>query len=589
MINSPVEEIKNRLDVVDVIGGYLKLNKAGANYRAICPFHSEKGPSFFVSPSRQIWHCFGCGAGGDIFRFIMQIEGVEFGDALRILAQRAGVELRPQRKEFAAWKSERQRLYEINELAAKFFEKQLEGSPAGELVKKYLLGRKINQESVKKWRLGYSPDAWRGLLDFLAAKGYKREEVEKTGLAIKSEKGSYYDRFRGRIMFPVFDINSQVVGFGGRVFKEMANKEISKYMNTPNTSLYDKSKTLYGLDKAKVDIRKQNCAVLVEGYVDTIMAQQEGFGNTIAVSGTALTPFHLKIIKRYTDNILSAFDMDVGGDSATKRGIDLAQMAGFNIKVVTMREGKDPADILSENPKDWETAVAGAKSILDFYFKTSFYRFDAGTAEGKREIAKVLLPVIKRIQNQIERGHWTKELAMRLAAREEDIIQELEKTKLPEESLGLEKEEIFNLPQKSRRELLEERLVISLINSKGLCSELICREDLDLLSPKISALVCGINGKNQSSLNSLPKDSAELLNYLSLQAEVEAETLSKEDVKQDVESCVKNIRLLGLKNELDKVSQSIREAERDKDHEKIKSLNKEFSELAKKLNAINPY
>jgi len=268
MISSPIDEIKNRLDIVEVVGSYIKLKKAGANYRALCPFHSEKKPSLFVSPARQIWHCFGCGAGTSAFDFVMKIEGVEFGDALRILAKKAGVELK---REDPRVRTERQRLYGICELACRFFGRQLEKSSTGKATQKYLLGRGITQKSIKKWRLGYAPDIWQALSDFLVSKGYKREEIAKAGLALKSEKTqNYYDRFRGRIIFPIFDFNSQVIGFGGRLLsthhpfspptrpKEEIPSEVAKYINTPNTLIYDKSRVLYGLDKAKIAIRKKD-------------------------------------------------------------------------------------------------------------------------------------------------------------------------------------------------------------------------------------------------------------------------------------------------------------------------------------------
>ena len=362
----------------------------GANYRARCPFHSEKKPSFFVSPARQIWHCFGaCSEGGDIFKFVMKIEGVEFGDALKILAQKAGVELKKERPEL---KTARRRLYEICELACRFFEKQLQESSAGREAKEYLLNRGITKETIREWRLGYAPDNWQALCDFLVGRGYLREEVRKAGLALKSEKtANFYDRFRGRIIFPIFDLHSRVIGFGGRIFKKSkteSEEEPAKYINTPTTLLYDKGKVLYGLNRAGVEIRKRDFCILVEGYIDAIMVSQAGFKNVVATSGTALTNFQLKVLKRYSDNLLTAFDMDIAGDSATKRGIELAQSLGFNIKIITMPQEKDPADIIFQDSKQWERLVQTPKSIHDFYFDTTLSRFDKNTLEGKKEISK---------------------------------------------------------------------------------------------------------------------------------------------------------------------------------------------------------
>jgi len=580
MISSPIDEIKNRLDIVEVIGSYIKLQKTGVNYRAICPFHSEKKPSFFVSPARQIWHCFGCGLGGDIFRFVMQIENVEFGDALRILAQKAGIELKPMRPESASWRTERQRLYEVCELTTKFFEKQLEESKIGKEAKKYLLDRGINEESIKKWCLGYSPDTWEGLSDFLVSMGYKKEEIEKAGLAVKNDQGSFYDRFRGRIIFPIFDLNSQVVGFGGRIFKEKDKEEIAKYVNTPNTILYDKSRVLYGLDKAKVEIRKKDNCILVEGYTDVIMCNQIDSANVVATSGTALTPYQLKILKRYTENLILGFDMDVAGDSATKRGIDLAQSQGFNIKVIRLPEGKDAADIIFKNPNEWKKAIENAKSILDFYFESAFSQKDSRTPEGKREISKILLPVIKKIPNQIEKSFWIQRLAKELEVREENIIEELKKVKLEEDVLGLEPEEMINLPQKTRRELLEERLIIMILKSpKNL--NLIEENKISYFSPKIREILSNLRKKPNFLPEKLPSEVKDYFNYLILKAEIEE--IEEKDILSETKFCLKEIQYLEIKNKLEQISQEIKKAEENKDSKKIEDLAQQFNLLSKEI------
>jgi len=575
MISSPIEEIKSKLDIVEVVGSYIKLQKTGANLRAPCPFHSEKKPSLFVSPARQIWHCFGCGSGGDIFKFVMQIEGVEFGDALRILAQRAGVEL----KKYATAESvhlqtERNRLLEICELTCRFFEKQLEASVIGKEAKKYLLQRGLKPESIAKWRLGYAPDVWQGLSDFLASRGYKKSEIERAGLGLTSEKGSFYDRFRGRIIFPVFDFNSQVIGFGGRVFKEKDKENIAKYVNTPQTLLYDKSRTLYGLDKAKVEIRKKDAFIMVEGYMDAIMSFQAGVENVVATSGTALTNLQLKILKRYSNNLFTAFDMDVAGDSATKRGIELAQAQGFNIKVVTMTGGKDPADIVAENPENWLKMINEAKSILQFYFESAFGRFDAATPEGKREISRVLLPALKIIPNAIERAHWVQELARKLQVKEEAVEEELKNIGTIIPASQFQEEEVPVLPKiMTRKQLLEERTASLVLRNPANTIELITEEYLNYFDPKIQTIFADLKQQKNP-----PTD--DFTNYLCLRGEVEGEGI---DCSAEVRLSLREIEKMETKNRLDEISQEIKKAELEKELERVNNLTREFNKLANKL------
>jgi len=565
MPGSPIEEIKNRLDIVEVIGSYIKLQKAGANYKALCPFHSEKTPSFFVSPSRQIWHCFGCSRGGDIFRFVMEIEGVEFGDALRILAQRAGVELKPRSPQWQKFKTERQRLYEICELSTKFFEKQLAGSQNGKRAKAYLLKRGISEESIKKWRLGWAPNQWRALVDFLLSRGYKKGEIVRAGVAIEKEN-TVYDRFRGRIIFPIFDLNSQVIGFSGREFLGLGQK--AKYINTPNTLLYDKSRALYGLDKAKMEIRKRDYCILVEGNVDLIMASQAGDENTVATCGTALTPYQLRVLKRYSNNLLVAFDMDIAGEAATKRGIELAQSLGFDIRVVRLPYGKDPAEIILDNKKDWKAAIEGAVSIFDFYFDSAFGQADSQTPEGRKKILGILLPLIKRIPNKIEQSDWIQKLSKRLRAREEDIREELGKIKSDGRMSHEDSKESCPPVKKTRREMLEERLALLALKFPQDVA-IISDKDLELFSPQIRELLSALKrGK-------IPK--SEVFNILSFRAEMEK--LEKKDVQSEMNFCINSIRSLNLKEAIDELYLEIKRAEEKGDLKRVEQLTERVHHL----------
>ncbi len=601
MADSQIEEIKNKLNILDVVGSYMKLTKTGINYRGVCPFHSEKKPSFFVNPSRQMWHCFGCGAGFSIFDFVMKIEGVEFGDALRILANKAGVELK---RENIQLKTERQRLYEICELACLFFEKQLEGSPIGKEAQDYLLKRGLTKESIKKWRLGYSPEAWQGLSDFLVSRGYHREEVIRAGLAIEKEgrKGESYDRFRGRIIFPVFDLNSQVVGFGGRVFKQQ--DETAKYINTPQTLLYDKSSILYGLNNAKLQIRKQNQIVLTEGYTDVIMCHQAGFENTVAASGTALTRNHLTILKRYSENLTLAFDADLAGDSATKRGINLAQEQGFNIKIIGAQlKDSDPADIVLKDPKLWQESLDKARAIMDYYFDSALLAFDKSTPQGKKEIGRIILPAIKRLQNKIEQSYWIQKLSQTLDVKEEAVLEELAKIPVVERyafttgQAQIEKNfQVETLGVQGRKKLIEEKIV-SLVLKNPDNIKLINEDQYSLFSEKIrkflekiSDLVKEEKLANEGELkkdfklifNDEEESEVEFKNFLAaltLRADEEYE----QEPEEEILLCLLQLKNIELRNKLDKISQDIKKAEANKDLKTIDNLIEEFNRLTKSL------
>lgn len=421
-----VSKIKDRLDVVDVISGYLKLQKAGQNYKARCPFHNEKTPSFVISPERQVWHCFGCSKGGDMFSFIQEIESVEFIDALRILAAKAGIEL----KSFdPAVKDDKARLYEVCESAAKFFEKQFQSS-TGKRALEYLKSRSVSDATIEEFRLGFAPNDWNALGTFLKDCGYTQNEVIDAGLAVKRTDGSgAYDRFRSRIMFPVFDLNGQVVGFTGRIFDDGSSSinpgqaESAKYINTPQTRIYDKSKILYGLNKAKMEIKKADQCVLVEGNMDALMSYQAGVKNVVASSGTALTPNHLRLLQRYTTSLAFCFDTDQAGAMATRRGIGLALGQNFNIKVIEIndKDCKDPADLVRKNAESWSKTVGEAKPVLEFYFDKAKTQFDPGSAESKKSVISVLAPFLKRLTSQVEKAHWTTQLSFFLRTKEEAI------------------------------------------------------------------------------------------------------------------------------------------------------------------------
>ena len=585
---SPVDEVKNRIDVVDLIQGYIKLQKAGRNFKANCPFHSEKTPSFMVSRERQLWRCFGCGKGGSIFDFIMEIEGVEFADALRMLAQRAGVELK---KIDPKLKTERTRLYEICDLAAQFFSKQLEASQAGKKIKAYLSDRGLKQKTVSDWRIGYAPETWQGLTDFLNSRGYSDSEILKAGLGVKAEKPgkrAYYDRFRDRIMFPIKNLNGIVVGFSGRENPNQPDSRMGKYINTPNTLIYDKSKILYGLDKAKLDIRKKDLCVLVEGQMDILMSHQAGFENAVASSGIALTEDQLRIIKRYTDNLATAFDMDQAGEVATKRGTNLALLNGLNTKVISLSDGQDPADCLQKDPSLWGQAIDNAQGLIEFYLDNAFSKNDPETAQGKREISKALLPLIKEVPNRVEQAHWLQEIARRLKVKEDVLIEEMKNQSSNDVQTRVVKKE---LPQNQDNNMpdLEEYvlgLVLSYPKILTKCKKEPCHLFTNSDLEQIFKALKDIKTKkiNLVSLKKkLQPHLADRIDYLVFRAEIQKNLVSDFEPDKELKFCFDQLKNRNLKQKLSQLNLAIQEAENKKDKVSLQKLTKEFNKLSKQM------
>lgn len=418
-MNSPAQQIKERLSIVDVVSSYIKLEKAGANFKARCPFHNEKTPSFVVSPARGSYHCFGCNKGGDIFSFVEEIEGDDFRTVLEKLADRAGIQLKSvDPKE----RSEQNALYAAVEAATKFFEFHLGKNAA---VQEYLRKRGLKDQTIKTWRIGYAPNDWRQLLFFLKEKGFAEEVLAKAGLIIKSEKG-YYDRFRNRVMFPIADNQGRIVGFSGRIFDVAGAppEGTAKYVNSPETPLYNKSRILFGYDKAKHAIMQNDSCVMVEGQMDLIMAHQAGTTNAVAVSGTALTEEHIGLIKRFTDNLLLSFDADDAGFKASERGVKMALASGMDVKIVKISGNKDPADAILADEKEWHKALAEATHIIPFYLNALESK-DLGEREFKKEVSVKVLPYVAEIKNKIDQAHFIREISSRINAPEEAIREEI--------------------------------------------------------------------------------------------------------------------------------------------------------------------
>ncbi len=414
MASDTVQQIKDRLSIVDVVSQYVKLERAGASTRARCPFHAERTPSFHVSPERGTYHCFGCGEGGDIFSFIEKIEGLDFKGALKVLAEKAGVEIEYEKPE---QKDARDRLFELLEAATIFYTSRLTDEAT-----KYLKDRGLTDGTINQFRVGWAGDSWSAASEFFKSKKFSDHEIVEAGLAKKSERGGLTDKFRNRIMFPIGDPAGRIVGFSGRIFGDKASPEAPKYLNSPETPLFHKSRILYGFDKAKQSIRKHNFAILVEGQMDLLMSHEAGWGNTVAVSGTAFTPEHVTLIKRMTENLVIALDADQAGIKAAGKAARVALQGGMNVKVAQLPAGSDPADlILKEGVEAWRAAIRDSKDIITFLLDV-LYTHAPERDKFRRNVEAVVLPYLADVQSPIAREQYVREIARRLNVSEGAVM-----------------------------------------------------------------------------------------------------------------------------------------------------------------------
>lgn len=439
-MDSGAKQVKERLNIVEVVSQYMQLRRAGRTHVGKCPFHKERTPSFHVSAERGTYKCFGCGEGGDVFSFVEKMEGIDFPTALKQLAQRAGVKLPEYKKRSSEQKGKEERLRHALEEASKFFEVELAKRTD---VLQYLHSRGVKEETVKQWRLGYAPAKWETLSTYLQEKGFSKDELVEAGLAVKSEKkpGEIFDRFRGRIMFPITDAGGVVIAFSGRFFEKVSGSreesEPAKYINSPETTLFKKSRTLYGLTEARNAIRKADCTLLVEGQFDLILAHQSGLPFTVALSGTALTPEHLQMLGRLSKRLVLALDADSAGVRSGLKSAHSALQAGFDVKVPVFPQGKDPADLARENPELLKAAIRTSQTAIEFFLNALW-----PTAKDERSYKKIVemqvLPLIGAIESRIDQEHFVRLVSARLLVPEAAVRAEVGKrTSAPhQEDLG---------------------------------------------------------------------------------------------------------------------------------------------------------
>ncbi len=568
MAENTIQEIKDKLDIADVIGRYMHLKKSGTNLKGLCPFHGEKTPSFMVSPQKQIWHCFGCGEGGDVIGFIKRYENVEFRDALEMAAEIAGIEL-PSYRSAGPDKSELEELIRINELTAEFFQTSL---PTSLAAQQYLQDRGLFPQTIERWRVGFAPDSFDSLLNALKSKSIDPELAVKAGVLAKSDNGKIFDRFRGRIMFPLFDARGQVVAFTGRVLPN-ALEDQAKYINSPETPIYNKSKLIFGLNFAKESFRTLNQVVLVEGQMDVITAHQSGFKNTVASSGTALTEDQLRTLKRFVNTVVFAFDNDEAGDKALWRAAQLALGLELDVRVVDLKTAKDPDELIKKSPSSWEKLISGSYRVIDYYLEHARTNFLFGSLDQKQYVTDMILPLVGKIVNPVETDHYLQKISSEFVISEQALRQSFSSQKV--EPTVTEEFGTVSLPQEAiwEKEILGGIILfpefLEFVRVEGLADALIS----SALQPYFQKAILG----------DYLKDSKEPLVTESIfVVESNLENLDSNELAllRELKKSFFQFKLAKLKYYLQELTIAIKKAETTKNHDLAKQLGGKFAQLS---------
>jgi DNA primase len=560
--DNTLEDIKNRLDIVDFISDYINLKKTGQNWKGLCPFHTEKTPSFTVSPAKQIFHCFGCNTGGDIFSFLTRYENLTFPEALNVLAKRAGVELRA-RSGTVQKTGEKEHMVTIHKDASAFFEQNLIKS---ERSQKYLKGRGIDAHTQKLFSLGYAPQSWNALLNYLTRKGHKPEGIKKAGLISQGSKG-YYDTFRNRIIFPIYDLKGDVIAFGGRSI----DGTDPKYLNSPETLIFNKRNVLYGLYNAKNAIKESGTALFMEGYMDVITAHVHGISNAVAPLGTAFTQEHGKLIKRFVEDVVLVFDSDQAGIKAAKKAADILLGSGLNVNMLLFPAQEDPDSFLRKHGKEaFQKLLENPLSIIDFLLKLK---------ADRRVLAREAIETISRVPDKVLQGDYVKMLSEGLKINEVFIMEELKKAeKRLSSGYHSVNRNMESRPKAGPRhldEVITLQLLLQLPDKASESAARLAPEDFrDLLSREIfQKIKQGIASVNEL-LPHFDEPGKAYITELSMRDDIE-------DAERALEDCVKKLKENRRKRMLSEINSKIVEAERKKDQKLVTQLQKEFQKIRK--------